>query len=170
MMVNRETCDLRGFFLWVRRQLLTARLYHPGWPAVVVHGFGTAATMVATIAFGIWSAAMGNATALTWFAAGLIAYQLAMYLLIAPVELAVRRIVRARAESAQWLSPWKLLRLVAAMALTQLVYPFALASSLLLRRVDWRGVEYSVDGPWAIRLLEYRPFKSTAPADSPISL
>jgi cellulose synthase/poly-beta-1,6-N-acetylglucosamine synthase-like glycosyltransferase len=49
MMVNRESCDLAGFVGWVQRQLLTARLYHPSWWAVVAHGWGTSLGLLATL-------------------------------------------------------------------------------------------------------------------------
>ena len=48
MMVNREDCGLGACLSWIRRQLLTARLYHPLWPLVLLHGLGT--TLVLAVA------------------------------------------------------------------------------------------------------------------------
>ena len=45
-----------------------------------------------------------------------------------------------------------------AVPVTQVIYAGAMASAMVLRQVDWRGVEYQVAGPRGIRLLEYRPF------------
>ena len=53
MMVNREDCGLDACRRWISRQLLTMRLYHPLWPLVLLHGFGTtlllAVAVVATV-------------------------------------------------------------------------------------------------------------------------
>jgi len=42
--------------------------------------------------------------------------------------------------------------------LLQLVYPPTVLSTMLLRQVRWRGIDYSIDGPWSVRMLEYKPF------------
>ena len=70
----------------------------------------------------------------------------------------MRRIVRGRGEDANWLplASWPSYAL--ALPLTQVVYALVLLSSLAIRKVDWRGVSYRIDGPFRIRLLEYRPF------------
>ncbi len=50
MMVNREDCGLGACLSWIRRQLLTARLYHPLWPLVLLHGLGTTLVLAAAVA------------------------------------------------------------------------------------------------------------------------
>ena len=60
--------------------------------------------------------------------------------------------------------PTALWRLIA-IPWTQVVYLVALISALLVRRVEWRGVVYRIDGPTRIRLLEYRPFQADTSAD-----
>jgi GT2 family glycosyltransferase len=160
MMVNRESCDITGFFGWVRRQLLTARLYHPLWPAVVAHGVFT--FLAPVIAFGLaaYAAIEGNGEAAAWAGGGLVGYELALFPLALPSEAIVRRIVRARGEPTQWLSFTTAMKTMVALPLTQLVYTAALISTQCLRKVDWRGVKYCIDGPWRIRLIEYRPYGS----------
>ena len=46
MMINLEDCTLESFMPWVKRQLLTARLYHPKWFAVVGHGVTSAGLLL----------------------------------------------------------------------------------------------------------------------------
>jgi len=53
----------------------------------------------------------------------------------------------------------ELLRRIVAAPLLQLLYPAALASTLLFRRVEWRRVHHQIDGPWHVRLVEYRPYR-----------
>lgn len=158
MMVNRESCDVDAFFHWVRRQLLTARLYHPGWSLVVLHGINTTVFPVFALLVGIASLVVGNWPAATWSLGGLGLYQAAMIPLLGSMELAMRGIVQSRGESCGWLSWGKFFRLLASLPITQGVYARALLSALVTRQVDWRGVTYRVGGPWEIRLEEYRPY------------
>jgi hypothetical protein len=158
MMVNREACDIPGYFRWVRRQLLTARLYHPGWLMVALHGVVTSLAPVVAIGLALFALANREWSAAAWAGGGLLGYEICLLLLLPPVEVALRRIVRGRGETADWLplSRWPAYAL--ALPLTQVVYALVLLSSLAVRRVDWRGVSYRIDGPFRIRLLEYRPF------------
>ena len=155
MMVNREACEMSGFISWLRRQLLTARLYHPGWPAVVLHGFAT--PLMLALGMILFAAALlrSDGPSAAWIGSGLACYLGLLPCLLALIESSVRRIVRARGEPTAWLSPSAAAMTFPAILLTQLVYPAGLASSMLLRTVEWRGVRYRVDGPWQIRLTEY---------------
>jgi cellulose synthase/poly-beta-1,6-N-acetylglucosamine synthase-like glycosyltransferase len=163
MMVNREGCDVAGFVRWGCRQLLTARLYHPAWPAVVGHGLATTAATAVWLALLIAAVGQQAWTAAAWLAAGGACYWLAMPVLLAMIERAVQRTMRLRGEAVPRPSfrtaAWRLI----AIPWTQVVYLVALVSALLVRRVDWRGVVYQVGGPGRIRLIAYRPL-AAAPA------
>ena len=166
LMVNRETCSIGGFSEWVRRQLLTARLYHPGWPAVVVHGLFTPVLLAASLAALAAALAMGQAQAAAWIGAGLAVYVVPLPLLLAGLEWSVRPMVAARGEAVGWLRPATAARMLPAIFATQTLYAAALLSAMTLRMVAWRGVRYQVDGPWRIRLLEYRPYTAAAPGEN----
>jgi len=171
MMVNREVCSLASFYRWVRRQLLTARLYHPHWAAVVGYGIITSlapAMAIGAAAWGLWG---GQMRVVAWAGGGLACYLAVTVPLLAILEWAVRKTVRTRGESTGWLSPSTTLKLLAAIPVTQVVYAAVLISTVLVRTVEWRGVFYRVDGPWNIRLIEYRPFEAENSAtDSAASL
>jgi cellulose synthase/poly-beta-1,6-N-acetylglucosamine synthase-like glycosyltransferase len=164
MMVNREACDIRGFFLWVRRQLLTARLYHPGWAGVVFHGISISVAMVAAVVFMLWTCLMGPGEAAVWFAAGLAAFCLCNVLMLAALEVCVRPIVRRRGEPTDWMNFGTFIKTLCAVPLTQAIYAAVLFSAVLIRKVEWRGVWYTIGGPWNIRLVEYRPYDVSAVA------
>ena len=158
MMVNRESCSLSGFFYWVRRQLLTARLYHPGWPGVMFHGFITtfglgfgAIALIASLLLSAWTAA-------AWLACGLLFYGGSMPVLLGVLERGVRASVAVRGESTVWMHWTTPFRLVAAIPLTQAFYAAALISAALVRNVEWRGVTYRVAGPRSIHLLDYKAY------------
>jgi len=160
MMVNRESCDMAGFFGWVRRQLLTARLYHPKWPAVVAHGISTFLGPLFAVGVAVYAAAVGNWEASAWAGGAFVGYELVLLPLLLPMEVAVRQIVRSRGEPAGWASPLTAMKMLVAIPLTQVVYTAALISAVCLRATVWRGVSYRIKSPWQIRLIEYRPYAS----------
>lgn len=171
MMINRETCDVASFRPWVQRQLLTARLYHPRWWAVVAHGLVSTLALLLAILLLLVSIGVQNQQAIGWLTAGLILYQGTMFLLLFPVEWLVRRIAGARQEPTSWLGTTTLAKLLLAIPATQFIYPLTLAAAMRSRLVEWRGISYEVLGPWDIRLVEYRPFESgTCEAASTVSL
>jgi hypothetical protein len=157
MMVNREACDMGGFLSWLKRQLLTARLYHPGWPLVVFHGIVTPLVLAAAaILLGI-ALVQGDGVSAAWIGGGLACYAALLPCLLAMMESKVRAIVHARGEPTAWLSRSAAAQALPAIFLTQIVYPAGLVSSMFLHTVEWRGVRYRVDGPWQIRMIEYHP-------------
>lgn len=154
LMINRESCDLGSFLEWVRRQLLIARLYHPAWPGVVLHALVTSLTPLTAAV--VWAAAWatGQHTAAAWAGWGLLLYMAFLPPMLWPLELAVRRIVRARGEKPPPIR-WAIVgKTLLAIPLTQLVYPVAVAGAVFLRRVRWRGVTYRVDGSQQIEMVE----------------
>jgi len=166
MMVNRESCDVTGFFGWVRRQLLTARLYHPRWPLVVCHGvLVTAMPICAAAIIGLsaatasWLPALIAGVATVGYGAGLAGILLS-------TEIVVRKTVAARGECTQWLTARACVNFFLAIPVIQLLYPVALFSSLFVRQVKWRGITYRIKTPWEIELLEYRPYESAATPDN----
>lgn len=170
MMVNREDCGLDGFFSWVRRQMLTARLYHPAWLAVVSHGLATTTMLLLAVGLAVWGWLAGDAASANWALAGFVGYQVCIMPMLALLEATVRQIVRARGEHTRWMTWSTVVLLPPALLLTQLIHAAALASACVLRRVDWRGVEYEIDGPARIRLVEYRPFAAESSSPSEVSL
>jgi len=167
MMVNREDCGLGSFYRWVRRQLLTARLYHPAWGLVVGHGLSVSiAQLAGVVALGA-AAIVRNGHAAGWLVAGLGLYWGIMAGLLAAIESGVCRSARARGEAVACTRLSDLPRVFAAMCLTQVVYAVALVSAMLLRTVDWRGIRYRVEGA-KIRMIEYKPYagRSASRSDS----
>ncbi len=163
MMVNREDCGLGACLSWIRRQLLTARLYHPLWPLVLLHGLGTTLVLAAAVVAAAIAALRGDWSAVLWCAAGLLIYETIMVSLLIPMEIGVRRIVLSQGGPTGWLSAKILLRLVPAIVLTQLVYTLALLGAQFARKVAWRGVCYHIGSAWDIRRLDDPPYDSELP-------
>ncbi len=159
LMINRESCSLSSFYRWVTRQMTTARLYHPAWPAVVVHGVATTTALAAATALLIAAIARGDSATAWLGVVGLTVYAATLAALLPPMERAARRIAARRGEPIEAVSARKVMRWAAAAPITQLVHPIALAKACWMRSTDWRGIDYRIGGPWDIEMLEYRPYR-----------
>ena len=165
MMINREDCDLAGYFRWVRRQLLTARLYHPAWGAVVGHGVLTTLSPLLALVLAVVGLIAGQHEVAAWCFVGVVFYQLAVTVMLPPMEYSVRRIAAARGEPTRWLTLWNTLKCTFVIAGTQYVYCAALCSAIRLRVVDWRGVKYEIHAQGRVKLVEYKPYESAEKED-----
>ena len=165
MMVNREDCSLPSFYGWVKRQLLTARLYHPLWFAVVGHGVSSAALLLWGGTACIGYAFTGRTTDSMVSLVAMLTFHLFLSLMLPWMESAVSRIVRARGESADWNRGLRWWQLGWYVWTTQWIYTAALMGCLRSRRIDWRGIDYDVRGPFDIRMLGYRPFRNDEAID-----
>ncbi len=160
MMINREECTIGSFFSWVQRQLLTAKLYHPLWLAVVGHGISSAALLIWGWGLGLYLIAAQDAWTGLAVLIAMLVFQVSLSLLLPWMESAIQSMVQARGEPADWNRKLSSTRFAWSVWLTQWVYTWALVTCLFIRRVHWRGVEYDVHGSWKIRLLSYRPYRA----------
>ena len=159
MMVNREECTLPSFRRWVSRQLLNAKLYHPGWNAILV--YGTITFLIPTSAALLMAIALFTGQWLSAVALGgsLLVYFTLLLVLIDRWQQAVQKKLMLRGESLPTGSIVTFLKLIIALPLTQLVCAIALWQAMLTQQVEWRGITYRVKGPWDIKLLEYFPYQ-----------
>lgn len=128
---------------WIGRQLLTARLHHPAWPLVALHGGGSALLLLAAAAWLV----LGHSSLL---GAALALYELGcMGLLLGIEATALRALARPGGEATpRAIAPlgrraWQWLK---HLPMTQLIYALAFWHACWDRRVGWRGVTYRVLG------------------------
>lgn len=146
LMVNRERCSVMGFARWVRRQLLTVRLYHRAWPIVLVHAVLTTVSLLAGFALRVH--------------AGLAVYAGVMLVLGLVLDRAVQgTLVRQGEVPYRWTVQRALLALLS-IPVTQLIYCWAAVSAHFLKRELWRGVTYRIGGSWDIEIVEDCPQNS----------
>ncbi|MGB3654523.1 MAG: hypothetical protein WBA41_25395 [Rivularia sp. (in: cyanobacteria)] len=87
------------------------------------------------------------------------------------LESQVRTVIQARGETLPRFSTIKILKIVFAIPLTQIISNVALLSAMMMRKVKWRGINYKINGPWNIKLVKYRPYNYLKKSiNSPISL
>ena len=159
MMLNREECTLPSFRRWVSRQLLNAKLYHPGWNAVLIYGTITFVIPTLTALSSISAIFQGQWMSAIVLGISFVAYLTLLLVLINVWQQAVREKLTLRHESLPNLSPVTFLKFIVAVPLTQLVCAIALWQAMLTQQVEWRGITYQVKGPWDIKLLEYFPYQ-----------
>jgi len=159
MMINREDCTVASFQSWVKRQLLSARLYHPFWILVVGHGIGSA--LVFLWGFGLCAAAavQGDIIGAASVFLALFFFHGFLTCLLPWMERAVFDIAKERGEEDSWPNRPSWLAVFWLGLATQWIYSWALLSCLFLKRFNWRGIDYEVRGPFDIKMMGYRPYQ-----------
>ena len=143
-------CDdgiaLRPLRRWISRQLLTARLHHPAWPLVLLHGLGTwLLLLVVVLALGL-ALALGRWSEAAVLLLALLAYELGCWGLLLTISAVATRALRPLGGPLPALGWAQALALLRWLPLTQWVYGVATLRAALARRVEWRGVHYRVRG------------------------
>ena len=101
---------------------------------------------------------LGEPTAATWAVAGFVGYVAGNVIASGCCSSrAIRRLLRDRGETLPDFTPAILLKLVATIPLTQLLYMASVIDCMFMRQVDWRGVTYKIDGPWNVQMIDYQP-------------
>jgi len=167
-LVNRESCGLRSFHRWVKRQMLCAKLYHPAWGMVL--GQAVLITLPLLLLVGTFLAGLiqRDGQVVLWSVISFLLYWAGVFGTLPMMENAIRQIVRRHGESVEKWSFRRTLLTFAMVPVTQGVYVSALFWLHFLRRVEWRGIEYDVTGK-QVRMVEYKPY-TVKPAEEGHSL
>lgn len=162
-MVNREAVDLPGCIRFLRRQLLCPRIDMSTWPAILTVNAGWLLSVAVAASLAVAGVALDRPAWLLWFGGVLLLYLAGIVGTAWFGEWLIRRVVHRRGESVPPSAPlWKL---AAAAIMAQTIHCYCLAAAVCARRVHWRGVDYRIEGPQRIQLIQYRPFQPTRQAD-----
>jgi cellulose synthase/poly-beta-1,6-N-acetylglucosamine synthase-like glycosyltransferase len=159
LILNSEECDLPRLFGWLKRQLLASRLYHPWWLAVVGDSILTILlpnVLLVLFFIALWTR-QWDTSAISF--ASFSTYIIALLLLALTIEKGVQPVIHQHNQPTTKYTTMTLMKILLAMPLTHWVYGLAMVLSLWMRKVNWRGVTYCINGPWDIHLLEYRPYQ-----------
>jgi len=159
IMVNRESCSLWFAHDFLKRQMMWTRTYHPNWWAVMLYAVGSTLGVVAGFALTISSAILNYWLAFGWFLGGIGIYMLALMMFLMIEELSIRRPIRRRNESTQWLSPVKFFLIPLMIPFTQAVYMSATLLAHFKKTVTWRAVTYHIKSPWDVTIIGDSPFQ-----------
>jgi len=137
---------------WIARQLITARLHHPAWPLVAVHGIATSLLLAVTAVVAPLAWACADPGAAAALSAAFITYEVVNLMLAAWIATAIGSATvgavgagETPAATGQPPAHWsggRLLWWAALVPATQCVYAAAMVWALLARTVEWRGVIY----------------------------
>jgi len=154
VLVDRSDCELAQYTEFISRQYLWIRLYHPRcfwvcntyrfvfliFQAMVLFLVGK------TILQGRW-----DATLLFSF---VFLGSFLLDIVIAQSVDSQKRSVLGLGGSRFAFPWWKVLKSI---PLALFISNKAALKCLFTRRINWRGVDYEIKGPWYVRLVEYRP-------------
>jgi cellulose synthase/poly-beta-1,6-N-acetylglucosamine synthase-like glycosyltransferase len=159
IMLNQEESDLPSLKYWFQCQLLSSRLYHPYWWAVVGEAVLTIALpqLLIFVWFVSFLSGQGDTAifALSWY----VIYVLALVMLMLFLELGVQPIIRSQGKPVTSFSTSLIWRMMMGIPLTHWIYGWAMIASLQMQIVNWRGVTYEVNRSGNIRLVDYRPYQ-----------
>ncbi|MDR1268593.1 MAG: glycosyltransferase family 2 protein [Planctomycetaceae bacterium] len=159
-MVNRETCTLKSFHRWVKRQLLCAKLHHPAWNAVAFQGILITLPLLVCIGLLVTGFLLGEKSLICWNLGTLAVYWSGVFGTLPIMEQAIRKQLRQRGEQLEQWTTGLTIRVLSLIPITQIVYTSALIQLYFLQRVEWRGVEYKIGPGKQVRLIEYKPYKN----------
>ena len=171
IILNREECDLPSLVDWTKRQLLSYRLYHPRWWAVIVDSILT--VLLPNLVLVLFLAALWTKQwdVVAIFLNGLGVYMQVLLFVAIALEKEVQQVLYKHDRQLPKISPATMMKMSIASPLTLWVYGLAMVSALLMTKVNWRGITYQVKSPWNIRLLKYRPYRLLdQPSDNEVSL
>ena len=155
-MVNEESTNWKGCFIFVTRQLLNLRLYHRAWRWV--RGYGLTAFLVAIISFvfGVVALTMGERET-----AAIVLGSLALYYLFQTFcacwgeRIFNNACLKLGRPAVKVHNPlWVCVGVISAL----IVYPLCLIEAQRTKSVTWRGITYEFTGPNNVKRLNYEPY------------
>ncbi|QDT07290.1 Glycosyl transferase family 2 [Rubripirellula lacrimiformis] len=146
MVVNRETCTFGDLMNWVPRQLLTAKLYHPSWPATVGYGILSSAIpfVAAVVAVVGWFRSDFDSVAAAGIA--LVAFEIANTVLVLMCERSFQRNALNDDCESDGLSLGTCVKLPIWIVVSQIISPIWFCKCFFTTKVKWRGIAYQIRG------------------------
>jgi hypothetical protein len=163
-MVNREAIDLKRCCRFIRRQLLCPRLDLGHWPVIFAANVGMSLALLAAGVMVVLGLYLHLLPWVAWFGGALAGYFAGLMAPLFLAERLIRDIVRRRGQEIP--PPVFYWKSCLAAVLAHVINAGCLIAAVCVRRVAWRGVEYTVKGPKRVRLGEYQPF-AAPPARAP---
>ena len=164
IMANREICDLRFAYNFIRRQLTWTRTYFANlWvPMLTYHLLATLTAVVAHLVVLI-GATRGDwpATILGLIGCLVSLGSAVMHHLV--IDATARRAIRRQGGSAPRPAMREYWLVLAHLSLAAIIGLIASFVATFARRIVWRGVTYEIRGPWKVQLIEDNPFHHATP-------
>lgn len=145
-----ESVDLPTCIRFICRQMLWTRLYHPDWPRISLSVFaGATAVWLPILAFPVAVSQAAWPAAGIFLAAG-IGYLAGLLLLMARLHSLVGGVLRARGEPHSEFGATRLLVLLAAIPMAQLISLYSVVNAIFATHVWWSGIRYHLKKDGAV--------------------
>jgi len=161
LMINREDSSFRSVCYWISRQLINTRLYHSFWWFVIAHGSTIFLIVYGGALLAGVAAALGDATAARRALLAVVVLQAALLSLFVWLQFWVNKVLRRRGEEANWGSVVVWLTIPFWVVIAQAVNFWALLRAQFSRTVEWRGIIYKIQSPFAIQIVEESQITAT---------
>ncbi len=165
IMPNREVCDIRFAYSFIRRQLTWTRTYVATlWPLMFAYNLLAMAATTSTSIVIVAAWYTGNVGAMLWTA---VAFAMALLFAVAQysaIDSSARRVVRAQEEPSSRELTCSLIQTPLILTLSAIVGLTASFAATFMRRIVWRGVSYDIDGPWQVRMIKDNTNQANAQA------
>lgn len=161
LMINREDSSFRSVCYWISRQLINTRLYHSFWWFVIAHGSTIFLIVYGGALLAVVAAALGDATAARRALLAVVVLQAALLSLFVWLQFWVNKVLRRRGEEANWGSAVVWLTIPFWVVIAQAVNFWALLRAQFSRTVEWRGIIYKIQSPFAIQIVEESQITAT---------
>jgi cellulose synthase/poly-beta-1,6-N-acetylglucosamine synthase-like glycosyltransferase len=165
---NRERCDLPSFLRWSQRQSLLLRLYHPAWSWACADAVINMVSLLSVLIALSYALFTDQQASLPWLIAGLMIFIMGMAFLVHIIDQSVRQVLAKREKIAP-VSPSHQLKRLLAIPFSIIICGVSTLLTQRLYRVKWRGVDYQIQDPWTIRLMEYRPYRKVEKSADPLA-
>lgn len=159
LMLNQEESSLGNLLESLKRLIISSKLYHPGWLAIISEAYSSilVPNLVIIIIFYLLLQSQWYAGFLLF--SSYISYTIGLVLLMLLMEISIHHILHNQGKKIPKLSPLIILKMLISIPLTQWIYGLIILSSLWTSSITWRGLTYRIQGPENIRLIEYRPYQ-----------
>ena len=163
---STESITLPAAFNWIARQLLTVRLHHNSWPLVLGHALFSGACMAGAVITTLWCLFDQQYLQLFRLLAVIVAFLIGNAGLLQVIQLANRRGSVVLSKQGNTASTSKSAATSRGPGffgalLTQLVYPVIAVKAVLMRKVQWRGITYSIGPGKKISMDSYHPYQES---------
>jgi len=139
--INSETATVAAFWGFLIRQMLAAKLHHPGWQMIFRNAMLIALEMWILLPLAIWR---GAAAIVPWLT-GILIYGIVTHVGIFRCEWQIRRFVRTNRGQTLASFGWRRIMLgLPAFATLAVIYPVAVLIASFAKTHVWRGITYRV--------------------------
>jgi glycosyltransferase involved in cell wall biosynthesis len=161
MVPNYEDISVSSCFQFIYRQTLFTRLYNRSWATMFIGSIVRAFLVVFPWFYGAYFLIQGQANLgyLTLGAAFI--YQAGLITLLSVLDNAIQSVLPEKRDINSGSAIIRLLKVFCSAPINQVMQVAAFFCCLSVRKMEWRGVTYDVNGPWDIHVVSDEPITTS---------